>query len=734
MAEERPRAVRRGPWPAGPGAPAAAAMTPHEVFGILRRHILLIVALTILGLIVGGVSWHLLRRFLPRYTAMTYIEVLSPAETDPMTIGEAFVQKDIQYGHRLSVANLIKRQSSLEDLLRREEVKVTRWFQSRGSIRRAVKDLEDDFGASALRDAQFVELSMTCRDAREAALIVNQMMDLFLASQGTTSQREVSQRLVALETRREQIDREWRQAEAALSEVRAAYGLTDLERPLGRYWRHTITIRLEDLELQRNELALAISQLQANIANLERLATGPITVQIEHAIETDPVIIVLSEQISFQEAQLQGTLSKFGENHREVRQSRALIEEMKERKRLRELEIAEELRRANVANARDNLVVFQGRYEELTKMREDVSAEKERLDLARIQYDQRVKVRDERVVMLDDVKEQIEKLKMLHDDPKTPKVLSRGLAPEPLDMVTSRQWWVYFPSGTVLGFVLGIGLAFLLEMINDLVRTPRDVAKYLHVSLLGIIPDAAEDREVRDVDLCHAVRQAPYSILSESYRRFRTTFELSDAGKAKSILVGGGMAGDGTTSVAVNLSSCFVMENKKVLLIDANCRSPCLQKAFPGAGGAEKGLSNALIGRCSAKDAVRSSGVEGLDIIDAGPMPPNPSELLGGVQMVELIKELSRSYDHVVIDGPPALLVSDAKVLAKIVDATVLVFNAAATRRGAAQRTIRELQEVGATIGGCVLFGARAMKGGYFHEQFRSYQRYQKVQLAGAEA
>ena len=88
------------------------------------------------------------------------------------------------------------------------------------------------------------------------------------------------------------------------------------------------------------------------------------------------------------------------------------------------------------------------------------------------------------------------------------------------------------------------------------------------------------------------------------------------------------------------------------------------------------------------------------------------------------------SYDYVIVDGPPVLLVSVSKMLAKLADGTVLVFNAGSTRSGAAQRTIRELKEVNATIVGCVLFAVQAMKGGYFREQFKSYRKYQKLQLA----
>ena len=303
-----------------------------------------------------------------------------------------------------------------------------------------------------------------------------------------------------------------------------------------------------------------------------------------------------------------------------------------------------------------------------------------------------------------------------------------------------------------MGFMFGVGLAFLIELLNDLVRTPRDVARYLHIPLLGVIPDADEDEQAEDIDLCHVVRQAPYSIISESYRRLRANFKLSGAAESvKVLLVTSGSAGDGKTSVAVNFATTFIAENKKVLLIDANFWKPNLHAVFPKieqpgenddsengsqndepqmGDQSEFGLSTLLAGLCGYHEAIRPSGIEGLDIINAGLLPFNPTELLGGRQMEQLLKHQRQNYDYVIIDGPPVLLVSDAKLLARLVDATILVFNAAASRRGAAQRTIRELKAINATLAGCVLFAAKTLKGGYFQEQFRSYQEYQKLQLA----
>lgn len=743
MPEDRPVAANRTARPPGPQSQAIASLTAKDVFAILRRHIFLISFLTLLGLGAGGGTWKLLQMYLPRYTARTYIQVLPPVEKDPMTISTIQLQKEILYEHRQSIANLIKQQRTLEDLLSRDAVKDTMWFDRWGGDRRkAIRYLKKYFGAYAHRDSAFVEMSMTCGAAKEAADIVNEMLTLFLAQQGTSEQREISNRLQRLEEQRIRVQGELDAANKGLDDVRAAYDLTDLERPAGRYFQHTITLKLNSLELQRNELDLAIRQLQADIGNLQELATAPVAEQVEFAIERDPVMIDLARQLSLLEAQLSGMLSRFGEEHYEVRRMKESIQKAREERDLRKKVIADQTTRANLENARDTLIVLQQRAEQLEQLRQEAEAEKKKLDIAQVQYEKGLKIRDERVEMLDSIKQQIEKMKTLHDDPETPKVLPVGLASIPLEMVFSRQWWLWFPSGTVLGLLLGIGLAFLVELANDLVRTTSDVARFLRIPLLGVIPDASEDRQVRGVELCHAVRKAPYSVISESYRQCRTNLRLSDfAESLKVLLVSSPMPGNGTTSVAVNLATSFVAADKKVLLIDANFRQPRLHLLFPkieSISAVERfnfGLSSVLTHQCAAKEAVRSSGVEGLDIIDCGPLPASPAELLSSARMEELLQEHRRSYDYVIMDGPPVLLISDAKVLAGLVDATILVFNAAATNRGAAERTIRQLKQVNARIVGCVLFAARAMKGGYFDEQFRSYRRYQKkAQLAGSKS
>ena len=354
-----------------------------------KQNILLIIFLTISGLIIGGVAWYLLSQYAPKYTAETLIKVLPYAEKDPMTIGTPQIDKDVQYGFRVSMATLIKQQSTLERLIDRDKIRETKWFERFGDVKaistvKAVKDLEKNFGAYAQKDGEFVMVSMTCGDKEEAAAIVDEMVDLFLALQGTTKRAEVAERLVKLTARQNSLQRDLDSAERALQDVRTASGLTDLEE---RLFQHPITERLTRLEQEKDNCVLEIKQLRANIENLE----------------------------------------KHGEDTK---------------------------------NAQRNLIVLQSKLEGLEKMRAEAATRKRDFDLARIQYQRRVAIRDERKQRLDSVKEQIEKWRIIHEDPETPKVLFIGYAPVPLE-ASSPRWEIYFPGGAILGLIFGIAIALL---------------------------------------------------------------------------------------------------------------------------------------------------------------------------------------------------------------------------------------------------------------------------------
>ncbi|GAG05845.1 unnamed protein product, partial [marine sediment metagenome] len=174
-----------------------------------------------------------------------------------MTIGAAMANKDIQYGHRVSIADRIRQQSTLQELINKDKVRETQWFRRFAKfdengkiinidrcILRAFRDLRKRFRAVARRDAEFVVLSMTCGDAKESADIVNEMVGSFLASHGSTKRAEVTAKLAEFNRRLISVQRELADAEKAMADVRTRYEITDLERPYGRAFQHTITLQL----------------------------------------------------------------------------------------------------------------------------------------------------------------------------------------------------------------------------------------------------------------------------------------------------------------------------------------------------------------------------------------------------------------------------------------------------------------------------------------------------------
>jgi len=727
-------AMVRRPGPRAPTA-AAAAMTPKEIVGILRRHILLMIFSAVLGLIVGGVAWYLFRRFLPTYRAETAIEVLPPGTADPMQLQSLQPNKDLYYQFRFTKAAFIKQQSTLQNLLRRDKIRDTEWFkQFNNDIPKAVEELEDNLGAAAQRDGNWIMLSMKCGDKKESALIVNEMLDLFLKEQQNIATRDIRAQLAKRTEQQRRLKGELQQADDTLETIRKGTEFTNLGE---QRFRSYLDDKLSNLETMNNELQNNVAQLESLIVTLTARAEGEFDAVVREQIERDPIASGMRRTIANLDLNLAQQLTRFGENHRRVRQMRDALKQAKTDLANRQKEIADIRRRANLRNVEDQMTAFTEQLASLQKQLTDTKREYKELDNLRATYEQYLAIRDEKKTLLEEMDAYIEKLYSLMEDPDISKVKMVGLAPEPLQMSFPRIK-IFLPAGLVLGLMVGIGLAFAIELLNDLLRTPSDVMKHLRVPLLGMICHVDEDDEVEGVDLCHVVRQAPYSIMSECYRQFRTNLKLSGSGESqKTLLVTSGRAGDGKTSVAVNMTATLIAEDKKVLFIDANFRRPSTATLFPRteadgsvAEHVDFGLSNYLMGQCGYDDVARPSGIEGLDVIDSGPLPSNPAEILDSANMSKLLEKSRELYDYVVIDGPP-ILISDAKILAAQADSTIIVFNTAMTRRGAAQRILRELRNINANIIGSVLLGVRSMKGGYFQEVYRSYQAYQQIQVAG---
>ena len=737
--------------PRGPAA-GQMAMTPKEIAGILRRHIWMIIIFAILGTILGGGSWFLCDRYIPRYTSKRAIDVAPPIEKDVTKIGGVQPQKDIYYQFRFTKAAMIKQQSMLEELLKQPKIRDTDWFKryakvdSEGkligdkdkAINKAYEKLEDNLGASAPRDNNFLLVSMSCGSATEAKLIVDEMVRIFLRQQQEQAQSGLKGELAQFKDQRDKIQSNLNQIESGLESIRSGTRFARLNLGENQSFRDYMDEKLADLENQNSEFASEKGRLESIIATLEaRASSEGFDERVQEQVETDPIARGMRSNIALLEPQLERRLDRFGEDHRLVRETQASLNQMRTALGKRQFEIGEIMRQSNLLLAEESMAALVQQLETTARQLQSAHAEYKEIDRIRNEYSRYEQQRQEKLTQLEDMNTLLEKKTAQHDDPGLSKLSSPYAATKPR-VKSFPNPVMFFAGGIILGMMAGLGLAFLVELMNDLLRSPSDVMRHLKVPLMGMVCHVDDDEDIDGVDLYHVVRQAPYSIMSECYRQFRTNLKLSVAeGQAKkTLLITSGQAGDGKTTVAVNLVSTLLAEDSRVLLIDANFRRPSTPRLFPHSAAdgsaidtSDYGLSNYLMGQCdSADQVVRASGIEGLFIIDSGPLPANPAQLFSGQRMKALLEHCKSNFDYVIIDGP-AMLVSDAKTLAAQVDGTIIVFNTANTHRGAAMRMLREMRDIHADIVGTVLMGVKSRKGGYFQEIYRSYQDYQRVHV-----
>ncbi len=266
----------------------------------------------------------------------------------------------------------------------------------------------------------------------------------------------------------------------------------------------------------------------------------------------------------------------------------------------------------------------------------------------------------------------------------------------------------------VLGLATGVGLAFLKEGLDNTIRTTEQAHIISGLPSLGMIPlgsKAAREgpnakrlviaSSKEAVELVTQVR--PQSQMAESYRALRTSLLLSNLGSPpKIIMVTSALPQEGKTTTSINTAVVLAQKGVRVLLIDADLRRPSIHKTL--GMGPRSGLSNVLTGSTTLEQAItRTAILPNLFILPAGTPPPNPAELLASSNMREMLAQLRDQYDHIVVDTPPSLSVTDAVVLSQRADAVVLVIRSGQTTKQSLRRARDLLAQVSAKVVGVLL-------------------------------
>lgn len=272
-----------------------------------------------------------------------------------------------------------------------------------------------------------------------------------------------------------------------------------------------------------------------------------------------------------------------------------------------------------------------------------------------------------------------------------------------------------------VGLLLALGLAFLLDHLDDTVKSPDDVSELAAVPTLGVISQMRFDKKSGNKHTLATVT-APRSPVAEAFRGLRTNLEFASVDEPlRSLLVSSALPGEGKSTISANLAVAFAQGGRRVTLVDADMRRPSIHRLFELPN--SYGLTTLLRTDNSSISSVAHETEEpNLRVITTGPLPPNPAELLGSHRMRELLQRLGAEADLVVVDSPPLHAVTDAAVLAAEVDGTLLVVHAGRTRRAAARQAKEALDRVGGHVLGVVLNRlTERSSAGYYYRYYGDY-------------
>lgn len=298
----------------------------------------------------------------------------------------------------------------------------------------------------------------------------------------------------------------------------------------------------------------------------------------------------------------------------------------------------------------------------------------------------------------------------------------------------------------LLSLAASVGLCFLLDHLDNTIKTVDDVNRYVHLPALGVIPslDSAavrklggQSKSIQNGKRATSVVKASNALakgdlgssVAEAYRMLRTSILLAAAGHPpKTILLTSSQPGEGKTTTSVNTGICLSQMGAKVLIIDADMRRPRVHKMF--GLNHRRGLSNYLSSDMPLKTVIQPTKVPNLWVLTSGIVPPNSADLLSSEKMHTMLQKLSAHFDHILIDSPPVSSVTDPVLLSRLVDGVVMVIHGGKSSREMVIHARQELNNVGAKIFGVVLNNINIQRDGYDYYYYRRYQ-YEYARDAG---
>lgn len=544
--------------------------------------------------------------------------------------------------------------------------------------KRAVETVAGNLSATLLRNTSLIVITYDHPDPEMARRVVNQVAGSFI-DQNVDKRGETSS--LARDFIQEQVvEAKFRleESERALVDYAEAEGITlDAdESSLILTNISEINNRLTQALQDRNAAERLVAQIDAGQA-----ATLPQVFESE-SIRTN------KERIAELRATYQQNLATLKPGFPEMVRLRAQVGELENQMNVEIAAIASSVQlryeqaNANVASLRAELADLEGRQQEFQRKNIRYTILQREVDSNRAQYQSLINKLNEVVVGVDlqSANASIIDPAVRPDDAVSPRpIMNLGLA-------------------LVLASLIAAVIVYILELLNNTFSVPDQIETELKLPVLGIVPKLAPD------DLEAAMEDAS-SNYSEAHRTLRTSLQFTAAyEETKTLLVTSSAPAEGKTSLCYKLAHEYAALGRNVLIIDADMRRPQLHRMFKSDN--TIGLSNVLtnIVRSTVENPVfRKSKTGNVRFLTSGTLPPNPADLLASERMSVLLHYCRDRYDLVIIDAPPVMGLSDAAILSRLADATLLVVSAKQVRRKAAEHAVKRLNAVGANIVGAVM-------------------------------
>ncbi len=715
------------PQPSGGRGKPTTRFTPLDPVRVLRQYLWLLIVAGVLGIGLGLVSAYMAEKFTPTFTSESMLQV-SGEVTNIYEPGTNLVNRDQAEGLKMFMRTQTIRMTSptvIDDVLKHREVRDTEWAKQFGEgnrydVQAAREAMREALTVDVLRGSTVISVGFSGSQDKELPRILDIVIDQYLrAYKQDTVNRDLNLRtMMDGEVRRAAEERQILQGR--LDDFRKQHDITRLTTA-----NSDADIAYKKLSEDYAEMENYKSALQMQFDSFVRdLQTQGVNERPEQTAGVDDDERVKPLKTQYEQLLLakDSLLQKLGPNHRTVKDVELQLSTVNTQLAKKREEVRRERDQIMLSGMQKQMMDVTVQMESMRPRLDEARTKLRELDMLLTEYDdldRQLKVVQARQEKADEL---LKDMRIRVDRPDSAMITPLQLAT--VAELTFPNYPAMIVGVTMLLLALTAGAVFLKEVLDQRIKSPSDLALLPDATLLGVLPVTTDDPS-GPAALEGIVQKDPAGLMAEAFRQVRTeVIGRMDRRGYKTLMLVGAQPGCGTSVVASNLATSIALSGRRVLLIDANLRRPGQCRLFNIK--TSPGLAEVLKGQAAFEQAVTRNGDPKLDLIPAGEGGSTAPEIFDSPAMRNYLAQMEGQYDIVLIDAPPVLVASDARLLCKQVDAIALVVRAKAEKRGMIGRVLRELEGQRADILGIILNGVHISAGGYFRKNYQAFYRYRQ--------